>query len=348
MRRPMPRNLARRADRTRGGSVPRVKVAAIQLEPALGDVAENLRRCESLAGEAARRGAEWIVLPEFFTTGMAFLERMADAALPPDGAATELMLGLAGRHRATVGGSFVCRDADGHNRNAFLLVNADGVVGRHDKDLPTMFENCFYVGGADDGVIAHGELSVGIALCWELMRTQTARRLRGRVDVMVGGSAWWSVPPWPPQAATRRFEARNAANAAKAPATMARLVGAPIVHASHCGAIESPVPALRVAYRGHYEGPTIVCDADGRTLARREAREGAGVVLAEIEPGRAEPREEVPDRYWLHHRGPIPAAAWAFQRAHGRRWYRRHALGRPVADVAYGGEAIQAPAAVAH
>ena len=321
-----------------------VKVAAVQLEPVHGDVAENLRRCESLSDDAARRGADWIVLPEFFTTGMAFLDRMADTALPPDGAATEMMLALARRHRATVGGSFVCRDADGHNRNAFLLVSAAGVVGRHDKDLPTMFENCFYVGGADDGVIAHGELSVGAALCWELMRAQTVRRLRGRVDVVVGGSAWWSVPAWPPHAATRRFETHNAANAARAPAAMARLVGAPIVHASHCGPIESPMPALPVAYHGHYEGPTSVCDPDGRTLARRQAREGAGVVLAEIEPGRATPREEVPDRYWLHHRGAIPAAAWALQRAHGRRWYHRHALGRPVADVAYGAEAATARA----
>jgi deaminated glutathione amidase len=77
-----------------------MKVAAVQLEPALGDVAENLRRCEALADEAGRRGAEWIVLPEFFSTGMAFLDRIADASLPPDGAATQLMLALARRHAA--------------------------------------------------------------------------------------------------------------------------------------------------------------------------------------------------------------------------------------------------------
>jgi hypothetical protein len=92
-----------------------MKVAAVQLEPAHGDLPENLRRCERLADEAGARGAEWIVLPEFLTTGMAFLDRIADAALPPDGAATELMLALARRHGAVVGGSFICRDTDGHN-----------------------------------------------------------------------------------------------------------------------------------------------------------------------------------------------------------------------------------------
>jgi hypothetical protein len=41
----------------------------------------------------------------------AFLDEIADASLPPDGAATQLMLALARRHRAVVGGSFICRDA---------------------------------------------------------------------------------------------------------------------------------------------------------------------------------------------------------------------------------------------
>jgi hypothetical protein len=51
-----------------------------------------------------------------------------------------------------------------------------------------MWENCFYVGGEDDGVLEAEGKSVGVALCWELMRSQTARRLRGRVDVVLAGS----------------------------------------------------------------------------------------------------------------------------------------------------------------
>lgn len=116
-----------------------MRVAAIQLEAVVGDVAENLRRCEALADEAGAAGAEWIVLPEFFSTGMGFVDAMAEAALPRDGAALALLQRLARRHSATVGGSFVCRDQDGQNRNAWFLVAPDGrVLGRHDKDLPTM------------------------------------------------------------------------------------------------------------------------------------------------------------------------------------------------------------------
>src|SRR3954451_16256397 len=99
-----------------------LRIAAIQLEPAIGDVAENLRRCRALAGEAAAAGADWIVLPEFFTTGMGFPDATPDAPLPPDGAGTQLLRDLPPRHDAVVGGSFVCRDEDGHNRNAWLMV----------------------------------------------------------------------------------------------------------------------------------------------------------------------------------------------------------------------------------
>lgn len=310
-----------------------MKVAAVQLESVVGDVAENLRRCEVLGDEAGAAGAEWIVLPEFFSTGMGFVDAMADAALPPDGPAMTLLKRLATRHSATVGGSFVCRDADGQNRNAFFLVGPDGqVLGRHDKDLPTMWENCYYVGGTDDGVIAAGEVTAGAAVCWEFMRTQTARRLRGQVDLVVGGSAWWSYPPWPPKAYFGWLEKANAANAEKVAPAMARAVGAPVVHSSHCGTLECRMPLLPVPYRGWFQGHAMICDAEGTVLAHRAASEGPGVVVAEVTPGRVSPSAEIPDRFWMHRRGVMTAGLWTYQNAHGKRWYRKHALGRPTAD----------------
>jgi predicted amidohydrolase len=310
-----------------------VTMAAVQLEPKLADVAENLQRCRELADEAAAARARWIVLPEFFTTGMGFVDEMADVALPPDGAGLQLLQELAIRHDANVCGSFICRDDDGHNRNAWFLVGPDGgVLGRHDKDLPTMWESCFYVGGDDDGVLAADDLSVGAAVCWEFMRTQTVRRLRGRVDLLLGGSAWWSIPPWPPAWLTRRLEASNARTAASIAPAMARAVGAPVVHAAHCGPVVGNLPLLPgVPYRGHYQGGTCITDAGGGVLAWRGTHEGPGVVVADVQPGRQRPTLDVDDEagFWLHSRGPAAAAFWAYQNRHGRVWYRRHARSRP-------------------
>lgn len=58
-----------------------VKVAAIQLEPKIGDLHANMAACENMANEAGEKGAEWIILPEFFTTGMAFNPRIVDALM---------------------------------------------------------------------------------------------------------------------------------------------------------------------------------------------------------------------------------------------------------------------------
>ena len=306
-----------------------MRVAAVQLDAAVADVDANLEACERLGDEAGREGAEAIVLPEFFTTGVGFVQELADAALAPDGDATELLRSLARRHGALVGGSFLCRDADGEVRNAFLLVTPEGeVAGRHDKDLPTMWENALYVGGSagDDGVIEADGLSVGAAVCWELMRTQTVRRLAGRIDIALTGSGWWSFSQnWP---LTDGLERANRGRAIKAAEEFALYVGAPVVHSAHCGELHCPMPWSPLRYRGRFEGGARVVDADGRVLAARDRERGQGVVIAEVEPGRRPPHRSAPDRFWLHDRGAVAAFAWNYQRLHGRPWYRRHVAGR--------------------
>jgi predicted amidohydrolase len=307
-----------------------IRLAAIQLEPVIGEVAENLRRCRALGDEAGKAGADWIVLPEFFTTGMAFNHALADGALTPEGAGTQLLRELARRHGAIACGSFICRDEDGDNRNAWFAIGSDGrVLGRHDKDMPTMWENCFYVGGSDDGVLDVDGMPVGAAMCWELMRTATVRRLRGRVDLVLAGSAWWSVPLLAPARLSARLEAANARTAASVAPAMARAVGAPVAHAAHCGQIRCGLPlAPGVPYRGHYQGGACIVDARGGVLAWRAAAEGPGIVVADVTVEPTIPTLESGPGFWLHPRGTVPAAAWAYQKVHGRRWYRRHALGR--------------------
>lgn len=194
-----------------------------------------------------------------------------------------------------------------------------------------MWENCFYVGGSDDGVLKAGSLTAGAAVCWEFMRSQTARRLRGRVDLLVGGSAWWSVPQWPPRAITRRLEASNARTAAHIAQAMARVIGAPVVHAAHCGELACKLPWTPITYRGHYQGGAVICDAAGAVRARRDRREGPGIVVADLEPGRRPPLDRSPSGFWMHDRGAVAALLWPYQNIHGSRWYSRHARGRPAA-----------------
>ena len=72
-----------------------MRVAGVQMEAGLGQVDLNLERAERLTGQAASAGAEWVVLPEFFTTAMAFDDRMLGTARRIDGEPAELLCRLA-------------------------------------------------------------------------------------------------------------------------------------------------------------------------------------------------------------------------------------------------------------
>ena len=295
-------------------------MAAVQIEADLGNLDHNLEACERQAAVAADQGAQWIALPEFFSTGIAFRPDLSADAPSPDDEPTQLLSNLARRHGIHVGGSTLVRDADGHVRNAFFLAGPDGsIVGRHDKDIPTMWENALYAPGDDPGRINVDGLRLGVALCWELLRSNTVTRLAGQTDLVIGGSGWWSVPEWPGLGGA---EARNRARATRAPSVFARHVGAPLIHAAHAGSVSCRLLGTPLPYRGHYEGGAQICDATGRVLAFRDRDQGAGVVVADVVPGPA-PAEATSNRFWLQRRGAIPAVFWTYQGVLGRRAYRR-------------------------
>jgi len=304
-----------------------LRVAAVQLEPRIADPASNLAACKRLAEEAVSRGAAWIALPEFFNTGVAWEPALVDAIEGEDGAAASFLRDFSRRHGVVLGGSFLCRLTDGSVRNRYMAYAGGELIGRHDKDLPTMWENAFYEGGSpeDTGVLGErGGIRVGAAVCWEFMRSMTARRLRGRVDLIVGGSCWWSIPEDWPGGIRDRWEEKNAMNSLASMRDTARLVGAPVVHASHCGPIDCPMFGFPLQYRGRFEGNAAIIDAQGNVIELRAGDEGEGVVCAEIVPGAVPVDREVPGEYWLRARGPLPWFAWHYQRMLGRAWYRRH------------------------
>jgi predicted amidohydrolase len=265
-----------------------IRVAAIQMRAEVGAVASNLARAESLVREAFRHGAQWVILPEFFTSAGAFAPSMLSAWLPLEGPALELLRKLAREHNGIVGGSFIARSGK-DCFNSFLLVFPDGQYYRHDKDLPTMWENSYYIGGSDDGVLATPAGPVGVALCW----------LAGKVDFVVGGSCWWDLPlPVPPELANYQARFRNYLR--QAPVDMARRLGVPVVHAAHAGEFEGLTPGNEtVPYVSRFLGETQITDGHGKVLARLAYEDGEGVVTADIAPGRVEGElAPTPESFW--------------------------------------------------
>lgn len=305
------------------------RVAAIQMHGKVADIAYNLGHVRELLTDAVQQGAKVIALPEFFTTPIVQDERLWGCALPPENPALAMLREFAMQHQALIGGSYLeMRGQDVYN--CYTLVRPDGSVTRHDKDLPTMIENAYYTGGNDDGWHETELGRVGTAVCWETIRTQTVKRLAGRVDFLMTGSHWWAPPQrWKPVAGfMAKMDTMNRAYMLETPGRLARLLGVANLHAAHCGALNGSVPVLpqrwaSLPFHSYLLGETQIIDNQGRRVARLAAEDGPGVIAADIDLTPGQPSDALPQRFW------IPQLAWRFkllwwqQNYCGKRLYRK-------------------------
>ncbi len=305
-----------------------VRVAAVQMHGRLADIPYNLRQAEALATEAFTRGARIVALPEFFTTPIAFDPRLAGCALPPANEAIDLLERLARRYQGIIGGSMLLRRGD-DVFNTYVLMQPDGRCFTHDKDIPTMWENAFYVGGGDDGLMQTALGPVGAAVCWELIRTQTVTRLRDRIRFAITGSNWWGGPEnWPlAQTLFAGVERTNVRLAAEAPVTFARMLGVAVLHAGQAGRFEGrflllPGRAASVRYVSSFRGETMIVDRKGQVVSKVAREEGPGIALADVllKPGKPS-LDPDPAAFWIPDLPAFHRAYWRHQNACGKWWY---------------------------
>lgn len=299
-------------------------VAAVQMNVVLADVETNIKKAELLIDKAFLKGANMVILPEFFTSGVAFNPVMLKAALPIDGRATELLLNKARQYNGIVGGSFLSIKSDGERYNTFVLAFPDGTYATHDKDIPTMWENCYYRGGNDPGIIDTPFGTFGAALCWEFIRTQTAQRLKSKIHLLIGGSCWWTVPDKTiPLPFKKKMERLNLDLMRSTPSKMARLLGVPVVHAAHAGNFEGFVPWLpKLRYRSYYLGETQIVDSCGNILSRLSREQGEDVISAQLRFEEPLPSESIPKGFWVSKLHPMFKLIWYYQNFHGKRYYK--------------------------
>jgi predicted amidohydrolase len=299
-----------------------VRVAAVQMQAELGDVDANLIKAERLVCEAFKRGANWVILPEFFTTAIAIHPKMLDAARPLNGKPMQLLKSLAKKYRGVVGGSFIAI-REGNTYNTFVLALPDGSTYLHDKDFPTFWENNYYIGGNDDGVLNTPKSPVGVALCWEFVRSGTVKRLLGRVSMVVGGSCWWTSADDDKSDTADAFRRQSLSLLKETPVKFARMLGVPVIHASNAGTFKGYAQVdEKKPYNSHYLGETMIVDGRGQILARMSYEDGEGVILADITPGEVGgAREPIPSRFWIPEFSEGTMTRWKEAITLGRKYY---------------------------
>ena len=219
-----------------------------------------------------------MLVPEGCTSPNVYARVLRGAARPIDGQPFQLLTRLARELDCVIGGGFVAVRGR-HTYGTYVLAEPDGAVHLHDKDIPTAWEQNYYRGGDDDGVVRCETLgtTVGLMSGWEWARNRTSGRVRaGGAQLVLGGMCWPSLPtnwPGPLRRLTRREHGIWREQARALPGQVARLTGVPVAHASHVGPITGETPmGPGIPWPTEMIGESQICDRDGTILARLTPR----------------------------------------------------------------------------
>ena len=253
------------------------RVAAAQMEPKLGRLAENLERILGRLGEAAGAGAHLVVFPECALSGYGFSSREEGAshAVPIDGAEVRQVVEACRRHRCFC--IFGLLERDGTRLfNACVLTGPEGVAGSYRKvHLPYLGIDRF-VDPGDRPFAVHdaGGLRVGMHICYDGSFPETARALS-----LLGADLLVLPTNWP----------THSECAAE--------------HMIPTRAMENTVYVMAVNRVGEesgfrFIGSSSIVDPNGRLLARAGG-DSDEILLAEIDPARARQKHlvRVPGRH---------------------------------------------------
>lgn len=297
----------------------KINVAAVQMRAHSNDVNASLHKAETFIRSAFEQGAELVVLPESFTvqfTAVDYDLAVVEAIRSLHGEPLELLKSLASEYNGVIGGSFLAYKS-GNVFNSFVLVFPDGEYYVHNKDYPSFGEACYYTGGSDDGVFDTPIGRVGIALCWEIIRTETVKRMYGRVDIVLVASAW---PGRNPQMNKENIELLK--NSSK---EFSQLLGVPVVHSNQVGKIDNVNMAAVEGLDFSYVGGSLIINSYGEITKELNFQDGEGIILDTItlvkEP---KPSITIPDNFWIHDIGPDAKRIW-FESLYGsyREYYEK-------------------------
>lgn len=246
-----------------------MRIACVQMEPRIGEKAENIARSVAFIKEAADNGAELVVLPELANTGYVFesLEEATGLSEPiPDGETTRIWAETAAKRGLHIVAGITERAGD-VLYNSAVLVGPSGYIGTYRK---------MHLWGDEKKVFAHGDLGfpvydtalgrLGIGICYdgwfpEMYRLQA---LAG-AQVICVPTNWVPMPGQP----------------ADQPA-MANTLTMAAAHSN--GLVIACADRIGVERGQPFEGQSLIVDRTGWPLARA-GKTGETIIYADVTVG---------------------------------------------------------------
>lgn len=278
--------------------------------------ADRLERAEEIVSNAAKAGAQLVVLPELFNTGYAYSDDNFHLAEPITGKTRACMEMTAQQYDIYLAGTFLLLE-NGEIYNTMLLFSPKGEMWRYDKNYPWAWERGYF--RERRGIsVARTELGdIGMMICWDIGHPKLWKQYAGKVDMIVIASC----PPDGPNASfhvsngqTLDFNSlgslmssmKNAGKLVfdKMVNEQAKWLGIPVINSGASGTVQTQIPKARLLLRGLtlFAPRTIrsiprasesemscemipsckVVDSNGNVLAARTPADAEGFVLAEV------------------------------------------------------------------
>ena len=251
-----------------------MKIAAIQIQCQVGDVAANLHHVERLIRSARQGGAEFVCLPELFTTGIV-LGKMEELAEPIPGPTTQELGRIAKANSIyLVAGMAEKDEGTGKLHNASVLISPQGEVQRkYRKVFLYLDESKGFAPGDEPCVCQLPFGKIGITICYDYVFPEYIRSLVFKgIDLLVHPTAWLTTDE------CERWKYNNGAYRAMG-MTRALENGIHFISANHWGNYD-----LEGNLRGI--GQSAIISPWGEILA--EVVAGEGVAIADVDFERPE------------------------------------------------------------
>lgn len=173
--------------------MPNVRIACLQLNPSIGEVAKNLAAITEQVSSEVAAGAQIVVLPELASTGYAFrdADEARDYAEPLGGATVTTYLAASVGGVVIIGG-FCELGTDGRIYNSAVLVEDGHIRTVYRKVHLWGRERTFFSEGSEMPPVVDTRWGpVGVSICYDLEFPEMARSLALRGAVVLALPTNW-------------------------------------------------------------------------------------------------------------------------------------------------------------
>ena len=169
------------------------KVAVAQIDIKLGDKEANLRKTSEMISIASKQEADFVCLPEYFSTG-SIPKQFHELAEPVPGYTVDKLGAIAEENGTHIIASFLEKAGDRIYNTAVLIDPHGELLAKYRKIHLFMDEQNYLTYGREYTVIDTKFGKVGIMVCYDAIFPEVARRLTLQGALIIFMPANWPNP----------------------------------------------------------------------------------------------------------------------------------------------------------